>query len=598
MAKLTRYYNSPYFNQYSILQYVRINDVYVTSQIIHTKYISPHLKDKITSTKDTRMVFKNHNNMVTHINAIRNAVKEYWDSMNEEDVVPRFVIFIDKESYNSHPMFTNEYYTECIEFRVYNAIVPGYTTCIPDLSINTFNKQLEMAIKEIIYYVNSIGLINYIDKIVIKAKAEDGTKKIQNVSFAYASRRWLEKDTEFKDIVKHIANTNMLRNRYPDYNFVRECIPDIKQFNANKLVCHGKEIRFKKVCKYDIDSSFWVNPCIEYTGQNPRKVQVDEYGLTKDGDTLLDIITEPDSMYIAKIRINDLLIAKDDKVNWIELFNIDLINQSMYVTNVEIHDILNTYNIKLEDIELEEVYMLERTPFTTAQRDFYKQLHKRKAEAKQNGETLLKMCLKVIGHSLHGYALGNWFTEQDNLKAYLSISTINKRGKRSYANHLLTPIDSMYLYSYSRSHLLKILDLFGDNFYYDTDSIVTEPNDKALKAYNEWIDSKYKAMGLDSKDYTHDGHTMGYLELEEVCDNFCHFSPKFYLWTNNGKLHSTTAGYLKDSIADKIEEISGLKGTDALKWFIEQKYIKLDLGYISNGKKYIKSNFEYKKRTD
>ena len=149
MAELTRYHNAPYYNQYAILQYVRINDVYVTSQIIHTKYISPHLKDKITPTKDTRMVFKNHNNMVTHINAIRNAVKEYWDSMNEEDVAPRFVIFIDKESYNSHPMFTNEYYTECIEFRVYNAIVPGYTTCIPDLSINTFNKQLEMAIKEI-----------------------------------------------------------------------------------------------------------------------------------------------------------------------------------------------------------------------------------------------------------------------------------------------------------------------------------------------------------------------------------------------------------------------------------------------------------------
>ena len=104
-------------------------------------------------------------------------------------------------------------------------------------------------------------------------------------------------------------------------------------------------------------------------------------------------------------------------------------------------------------------------------------------------------------------------------------------------------------------------------------------------------------MGLDPKDYTHDGHTMGYLELEEECDNFCHLSPKFYLWVNNGNLRSTTAGYAKNSIAQKIEEVSGLKGTDALKWFCNQDYVNLKIGYISDGKKYIKNNFEYKKRT-
>lgn len=582
MAKLTRYKNSNYFNQYAILQYVRINDTYITSQIIYPM-------------SNSRIRFENHNDLNTHLTALRNAIKEYEVGLKKDKIMPKFVVYIDKESYASHPIFKNERYSDYIDFRVYNNIVPGYTTCIPDLSINSFNKQLETAIKEIIYYVKNIGLVDYTDKVVIRQSKN--SLEYQTVSFAYTSRRFLEKDVEFKPIVSRMAYKNINKFRYPSYDFVRKVVPDIKNFNANKLVCHGDNVRWKNVCKYDIDSSFWAISTTEYTGKNPRKIEVDEFGITKKGETLLDIISNKNNMYFAKIRINSLLIPKEHKCNWLAVFDLDLSNKSMYLSNVEVNDILDTYDVTIDDFIIEELYLLEKTPFTDEQRKFYQTLHKRKAKAKQDGDNLLKTCLKVIGHSLHGYALGNWFTDEDNLRAYLNMATMRKKGSKHIANHLLTPIDSMYLYSYARSHLLKILDLFGDNFYYDTDSIVTTKNDKALREYNEWIDSKYHAMGLDSKDYTHDGHTMGYLELEEVCDNFCHLSPKFYLWTNNGKLHSTTAGYLKDSIANKIEEVSGLKGTEALKWFCNQDYVNLDIGYISDGVKYIKSNFEYKKRT-
>lgn len=589
MAGLTRYKNSSYFNQYAILQYVRLKDSYTTARISY-----PENRDKKTK-KPLTMRFKSHNDFVIHLSAIREAVKDYIDNMSDEELayVPRFVIYLDKESYHSHPIFQNEYYTNYIDFRLYNDIVSGYTTCVPDLSLDTLNKQIEYAQKEIIYYVNHIGLGDYIDKIAIKD--EEGEVHIHNVSFAYAARRFLEKDSEFKDIVKETAERNIQLTRFPNYNFVREVVPDIKEFNANKLVCHGKEVRWENVCKYDINSSFWAIPLTEYTGRYPRKVEVDEYGLTKKGETIEDIVFG-DNVYFAKIQINNVLITKEKRFDWLGLFNIDLTDKSMWVSNVEVKDILDTYELTEDDFIIEEVYKLEKTQFTNSQRKFYQTLHKRKALAKQNGDNLLKMCLKVIGHSLHGYAIGNWFTEVDNEKTYLNIATINRRGKRHYANHLLTPIDSLFLYSHARSHLLKVLELFGDNFYYDTDSIVTAKNDTALAEYNNWIDSKYKDMGLNPKDYTHNGHTIGYLELEEECDNFCHISPKFYLWVNNGNLHSTSAGYAKNSIAQKIEEVSGLKGTDALKWFVSQKYIELDLGYISDGEKYIKNIYRYENK--
>ena len=578
MAKLTRYKCSKYFNQYAILQYVKVDGRYITSQIIYPRSVN-------------RARFKNHNDLQTHLESLRDAIREYEASLKKDTILPKFVIYLDRESYSADSIFQNERYSKYIDFRIYNDIVPGYTTCIPDLSIESFDRQLETAIKEIIYYVNHIGLAEYIDKVLIKQT--DGETKYQTVSFAYISRRFLERDKEFAPIVSKMAYRNINYSRYPSYDFVRKVVPDIKRFNANRLVRHGDEVRWRNVCKYDIDSSFWAITTTEYTGRNPRIVEVDEWVLTKRGDKLSDNVRNPNYMYFAKIRIKALLMPKEHKCDWLAVFKLDLSKKSMYLSNVEVQDILNTYEVTIDDIIIEEVYLLEKTPFTDEQRKFYQTLHRRKAKAKQDGDILLKTCLKIIGHSLHGYAIGNWFTDQDNLSAYLNIATIPKKGSRHYANHLLTPIDSMYFYSYARSHLLKILDLFGDNFYYDTDSIVTEKNDEALKAYNEWIDSKYHAMKLNPKDYTHDGHTMGYLELEEVCDNFCHLSPKFYLWTHDGKLHSTTAGFLKDSIADKIEEVSGLKGTEALKWFCSQDYVNLDMGYISNGEKYVKSNFRY-----
>lgn len=576
MSSILKVYNkAQHFNEYAVIQYVKINDVFITSQIVYPKY-----------NKKQRLL---HSDLISILNLIRERAKEsceyYEEKLNITHPI-RFVIYIDKESFNADDIFINPYYTEYIEFRIYNDIVPGYTTCIKDLSLDTFDEQLDLAVKEIRYYVKNIGIKNYTDRI--------GDIKL---SFAYTARRFLEKNKPFKDVLKD--NAKDIFKRFPDYNFVWEVSKNVKQFNANKLVQHGRSLIWKKVYKYDINSSFWVIPMTEYTGINPQKIEIVD-GLTKDGftlDEIKDMYMKSGEMYFAKIKIDKLIFVKDNIPDWLYMFDIDLETNDMWVTNVEVEDILNTYDITLDDICLIEFYKLTKVPFLGTQRQFYKLLHQQKSIAKNNSDELLKNCLKVIGHCLHGFAIGNWFTDEYNFMAYDKIPLRLFGRYPKQADGFLTPIDSLYFYSYARQHLIKLLTLFKTKYYFDTDSIVAEPDDEALKAYNEWIDSKYKSMSLNPQDYTHDGHTIGYLELEEECDNFCYLSPKFYIWTHNNKLYSTTAGYQKNSIADKIEEVSGLTGNSALQWFLNQEYVELNLGYISDGERYIENIFHYQKIT-
>ena len=565
---LTRYNNCPYFIQYAILKYVKINGDFIMSKIV---YPIQNCRENLS-----------HAILLKVLNTIRDKVIEYNEKNNTE---VKFVIFIDKESFNSDALFTNKYYTTYLEFRVYNNIVPGYTTCIEDLSIETFDKQFETAIKEIVYYVKHIGLSKYLSKI----------NDIE-LSFAYVARRYLEKTEPFKKIIE--GNAFKVIKRFPKYDFVWNVAKDVKKFNANKLVKHGKKVYWANVCKYDINSSFWSIPMTEYTGMNPKRLSgavLEKEGLDLDDVKKYYMVKE--NMYFAKIKINKTFYSKPNRVDWLDIFNVDL-SDEMWVTNVEIEDILDTYELSMDDIELLDFYILEKVPFLPTQKEFYKELHRVKAIAKSNNDTLLKNCLKAIGHCLHGFAIGNWFTDKYNKDAYYG--NIKKpfhkyKDYRKPADVFLTPIDSLYFYSYARQHLLKILELFGNRYYFDTDSIVTERNNEAVKAYNEWVNNKYIKMGCDPKDYTHDGHTIGYLELEEECENFCHLSPKFYLWTHDNKLHSTTAGYEKNSIAKVVEKVSGKIGKDALQWFIKPENSIFDVGYISNGSKYIKNLYNKEK---
>ena len=201
---LTRYNKAHYFNQYAILKYVKINGNFIMSKII---YPEQNCRENLS-----------HATLLNVLNTIRDKVIEYNKEHNSE---VKFVIFIDKESFNSDALFTNEYYTTYFEFRVYNNIVPGYTTCIEDLSIETFDKQFETAIKEIVYYVKHIGLSKYISKI----------NDIE-LSFAYVARRYLEKTESFKRIIKD--NVVSIIKRFPKYDFVWNVAKDVKKFNANK----------------------------------------------------------------------------------------------------------------------------------------------------------------------------------------------------------------------------------------------------------------------------------------------------------------------------------------------------------------------------
>lgn len=556
---LTRKGPAHHFIQYAILQCVNLNNTFITAQII---YPVQNQRDRLS-----------YENLIKVMNTIRDKVIEY-NTEHESDA--KFIIYLDNESYNSDAIFSDEYYTTYFDFRIYNKIVPGYTTCLKDLKIETFDKQFETAIKEILYYVRTVGHSCFLSKI--------GDNE---VSFAYTARRWLEHNEPFKAILK--KNSSKSIKRFPKYDFVWEVARDVKKFNANKLVKHGKAVKWVDVCKYDINSSFWSIPMTEYTGTRPKKIKFNEHGVTKEGFDLEDIkkyYMVKENMYFAKIKIDKTIYTKSNKVDWLDIFGINF-SEGLWVTNVEIEDMLDTYEISLDDIELLDFYILEKVPFLPTQREFYEQLHKQKSVAKSNKDELLKNCLKIIGHCLHGFAIGNWFTEEYNDEYYYKMLRNAFTPYAKNANLFLTPIDSMYFYSYARQHLLKILDLFKDNFYFDTDSVVAPYCEENIKKYNEWINEKYANMGLDSKNYTYDGHTIGYLELEEKCENFCHLSPKFYLWTHDNKLHSTTAGFNKNSIAKSIEKTSGKFGKDALQWFINQKYLTLNVGYISNGKEYV-----------
>lgn len=65
MAKLTRYKSSKYFTQYAILQYVQVDDTYITSQIIYPR-------------SNSRIRFKRHDGLQTLTEAKEHFQKINW----------------------------------------------------------------------------------------------------------------------------------------------------------------------------------------------------------------------------------------------------------------------------------------------------------------------------------------------------------------------------------------------------------------------------------------------------------------------------------------------------------------------------------------
>ena len=148
--------------------------------------------------------------------------------------------------------------------------------------------------------------------------------------------------------------------------------------------------------------------------------------------------------------------------------------------------------------------------------------------------------------------------------------------------------DSLMMYENARHNIIKLILLCKQNgipvIYTDTDCVVVPDTEKmslVCKEYNNYITKLYEEKGLDIKEFTHSGHTIGFLEYEIHYDKFVFEHGKFYLFEIDGKLHSTTAGFPKDMLANKLEEYTGLKGMDAYLKFPKEK--NLFLGYVNSG---------------
>lgn len=519
------------------------------------------------------VTFCNYEAFKSFIVSIENVVKEEYKAHPKcEKCFPRFVIFTNK-------LFkkTYELKSEYIDFRPMDKICPTYKSHLYKLDdIDELKHKLDDTDIVINKMMKTIGPSKYIAEF----KTKDDS--IFEVSMAYASRRYLE--IMYPDYV-NTKNAYMVRDKAPKVNFLEHYITPVKQYNANKLLAVEPELMqhyVEDVVKIDRDSAFWAVPLLHKTCAYPTKVDLD----TSSSWELRRIFNNPDSAFFAKIAFKKQVLLKDGvKIDWLRNFNVDLTG-IVTISHIEWQDIVQYYDISFDDIVIKELYKLVVCEFPSHIKKLYRQLHKDKSIAKKNNDIATKTVIKLIANTNHGYALDNRYTNQQDYdvykRRYMNKNKNNKGTRADYApgDLLLTPIDALMFYNYTRSHLLKIINLTDKLYNYDTDSVTCNNADEVMEKYNTYIEELYHKNNLNVEDYTDEGYTIGKLYVEAYCDAFYLYCPKFYLWVENDKLEGKTAGYAEGSIVKTIQDVSKNSGKDALKWFVSVPYgFELDVGY-------------------
>lgn len=549
---LQRNYRSNYYKNYAII-------------VGHN--VGGH-HDALTSIGDDIQYHATMYRFLDWIIELENAIAEDWqkyDAKSKKPHHPKFVIY-----YNKGFSGLLTYNSERVEVRMYDKLVPTYESYMIDYSEAELRRKLD-SVKDIMqYYIANIGLNDYIDK----SRKNDEIE----YSVAYANRRLLRalygSKSNKKLVTAGTAKNVSWRVRY-NINHI-PYIREIKNLNANRNIIAdttkmGK--LYHNVYKLDIDSAFWsvVVLCKTYDGRFRRI------------NNPLPCYLNQDVGYFATIKFNKYPRLKDGKkseLDWLRRYDVN-VRLPIKISHVEWHDITAYYDITANDVTVIEMYQTQLVDYLTTQKELYRELHAQKSLAKANNDAVHKQILKTIGHTQHGYALCNHVFDAPDNVALTAIYDRYTHYRYTPENCILTPVDGLLMYCYTRSFLLKIIDLANNVYNYDTDSVTCDNGDDVVVAYNNWIDELYLQSRENKLQYTHDGHTIGHLEIEAYCEDYMVVRPKTYIWVEDGKLDAKTAGFARDSVVHAIERDSGKTGHDAIIWFdnLPDDY-ELDVGYV------------------
>ena len=555
MELTLKHHNNVFFEQYLVLYCMYASKT--------KTFMSMSIKREPDSEyyyySDTKVIETALDNIIT-------KVKAFNDNCTHIDI-HKMVVFINETALPFVPE------SEYLEYIIYDDLLPNFTKLVPALDKSVARYMLDIASQQLEFYIDKIGLNHF-------PRGDYATK-------SGLARRYLA--AVYPDIVnKNLAYK--VRKNHPKYNIVYNFLRYLKPYGANAIMSRKSPKEIIRNCiKLDINSSFWAVPMIHETGiyykhlPNYCKIDLDK----KEGFIAIIKFTEEGYKKIQK--------PKGNLPHWLLMYKYDdligtFLSDEMVIVKPTWEDLKFTYGITKDDVKIVKSIDVFTAPFLKEQRELYKRLHHDKAIAKNNKDELTMQTIKTTGHCLHGYHLGNWFTEVDGSEWYENLWGYHpKEDPAAYRPYdmILNTYDAVMMYEYARYHILRIIDLFDTVYYYDTDCVVvpdTEENREKIKEYNEWIKSLYAQNELNYLDYTHDGHTIGFLELEAKYDAFYYTTGKEYFYIkNDGKLYSTTAGYAKNIVAKHIEDDSGLTGLDALEWLVHHPEYETPMFFIQNG---------------
>ena len=554
MELTLKHYNNVFFEQYIILYCMYASKT--------KKFMSVSIKNEPNK---KYFYYSNPQVVADAINELIQGVKVFNDNCTHIDI-HKMVVFINETALPYLPD------SDYLEYIIYDDLLPNYSKIIPSYDNSIARCMLDTVAEQIEFYIAKIGLNHF-------PRGDYATK-------SGLARRYL--GAVYPDIVNRDL-ASKVRKRHPKYNIVYNFLRHLKPYGANAIMSRksSKEI-IRNCIKLDINSSFWSVPMIHETGAyykhlpNYCKIDLDK----KEGFIAIIKFTAEGYKKIQE--------PKGNLPHWLLMYKYDdligtLLSDEMVIVKPTWEDLKFTYGITKDDVKIVKAIDVFTSSFLEEQRELYKRLHHDKAIAKNNKDELTKQTIKTIGHCLHGYHLGNWFTEVDGNEWYSNLWGYHpKEDPVTYRPYdmILNTYDAVMMYEYARYHILRIINLFDTVYYYDTDCVVvpdTEENREKIKEYNEWIKQLYAQNELNYLDYTHDGHTIGFLELEAKYDAFYYTTGKEYLYVMDDKLYSTTAGYAKNIVAKHIEDDSGLAGLDALEWLVQHPEYETPLIFLKNG---------------
>lgn len=495
----------------------------------------------------------------------------------EQKKIKKLVVFTNKEFLKFLPTEV-----EHIEYRCYNKILTDYSTYVPDPSILTkeWNAEVLTSVhNQLAYWASNLKYIGQ----VVDGFIDKEDNKIET-SCAFLIRRiW---DIVYEKEVKKLSCINTDRAPQDYKNFIYTYCQDIMKYNSNMIIQHEapEDKIYYNVIKADINSSFWHKYFAIFTGGRPHKVDLDNIKIPMDTWKRQNMCR--DKIWFATIKFNKILECN----HFIDIFEYAEVNirNPIRICQAQWEILEDYYNITTDDVDVIDFWSCNKMKFRPEIQTIIKDIHNKKAIAKSNHNEQERKLYKLMGHTNHGSANQKHIIQQFNIAGYNNLWF-----ERGYNNtdRALTPQDGLFLYSYAAISLLKLTSkLTRDNvFNFDTDMVVIpEEYEYIIDEYNKDIKKGYKRMGVNINDVTADGHTIGFLEVEDRLDAHYFLGPKMYFYVKKGsnKLSSTTAGYPKNRLGELIEQTSGLKGVEALEWFAEQEDVIFgckELGWIYDG---------------